>query len=278
MICQARGSLLWNGASIADSMIDAHIQLTTSESPLESLEDALEYSGVSGVIAIQRKASGLENAACLDFAKASQGLVCGMVAWAPLNDEHLLKVQLDVNSREDLVVGYLTDLQDLDINDWLTDHDVTHGINLIAQHNMPLDVILSVEQMPDIIPFLDAHPNLHIVLDHCVETTPHTNGDWERLLREIGRRPHVFYRLSGLAMGSHSDSAYQLTESLKTRFNAALEGFGSERLLYGSNWPDNQTPYPVWLNTVDNLIAHLSEDERLAIYENNAKTIYNISM
>ncbi|HCI91255.1 MAG TPA: amidohydrolase, partial [Verrucomicrobiales bacterium] len=60
-------------------------------------------------------------------------------------------------------------------------------------------------------------------------------------------------------------------------FDSALSAFGPQRLLFGSNWPRNTIAYPVWLNTVDNLVTHLSEDERDSIYTSNAQEIYQIT-
>ncbi len=258
-------------------MIDAHIELPDGEESLNFLDEALEFSGVTGVIVVQREPNQLANQACLDLANNSDGLVSGMVAWTPLADERLLKVQLDADRREKPVCGYLADIHHKNIEQWNSDEDVHHGVGLLAQIGKPLDLLLMPSQLPAILPFLDAHADSPLVIDHCFEDPVTTESFWPQLLREIGRRPHVYYRLSGLAPVANTETAYEATESVKETFNAALEAFGPKRLLYASGWPLAQARYPVWLNTVDNLIHALSNDERAAIFGKNAEEIYVLS-
>jgi|GEM_PF-5143660 L-fuconolactonase len=258
-------------------MIDAHIELPQSEKSLGLLEDALEFSGVNEVIAVQRDACESVKQSCLKLAKQSDGLVRGVITHAPLSDTRKLRIQLDADRRESLIVGYVADFSDTHGIEDSNDQEVTHGVGLIEQSGKPLDVLLAPDQMRDIIPFLDAHPGLNMVLDHCVGSAISMDEEWQRALREIGRRPHVYYRLSGLATGVMGDTAYQITEATQAAFDSALSAFGPQRLLFGSNWPRNTIAYPVWLNTIDNLVTHLSEDERDSIYTSNAQEIYQIT-
>ena len=257
-------------------MIDAHIQLNSDIKSLELLDDALEFSGVSGVFFIQSQTGEAANKVDMTLAKESEGMVCGIIPSAPLTDERLLHIQLDKDCHEDLIVGYHADLEKTKLVDWLNDEDITNAIRQISAYDMPLDLMLSPGQMMEIIPFLDTHPGLQIVLDHCVGAPSDCDNDWLRLLREAGRRPHVFYRLSGLTTAANGESAYEITESVKKGFDAALDSFGADRIFYGSGWPKSPVSYPAWLNTVDNLTSNLSEDERTEIYVNNAEKVYGI--
>lgn len=257
-------------------MIDSHIELPDGGESLDFLDDALEFSGVSGVLAVQREPSGIANRSCLNLAAQSDGLVCGVVAWAPVADDRLLRIQLDADSREPLLRGYAIDIHDRETGAWAGDENVHHGVGLIAGSGKPLDLVLAPRQLPMMLPFLDAHPDLHVVLDHCLGEPAESGGAWQRLLRETGRRPHVSYRLSGLAGVACAETACEATERVKEAFDAALEGFGTRRLLYASGWPVTPARYPVWLNTVDNLVHTLSADERADIFGNNAAEAYHV--
>jgi L-fuconolactonase len=48
--------------------------------------------------------------------------------------------------------------------------------------------------------------------------------------------------------------------------------------MYGSDWPvcNLATTYPAWLNTVDDLIISLSEDEQKAIHQDSAIGFYQL--
>ncbi|HCL97634.1 MAG TPA: hypothetical protein DHW77_07720 [Verrucomicrobiales bacterium] len=258
-------------------MIDAHVELSGSEDSLSQLEDALEFSGVTQVIVVQRSFCKSAMQSHLKLAKESEGLVRGVITAAPLSNTRKLRIQIDADRRENRIVGYLADFSDIHGIEHNNNQEVTHGVGLIEQSGKPLDVLLSPDQMRDIIPFLDAHPSLNIVLDHSMGDAISMDKEWQRVLREVGRRPHVYYRLCGLATGVTGETTYQITEATQVAFDSALSAFGPQRLLFGSNWPRNTIAYPVWLNTVDNLVTHLSEDERDSIYTSNAQEIYQIT-
>ena len=258
-------------------MIDAHIQLPGSEHFLDTLDRALEFSGASGVIALQTVESDLSRHTCLDTAKESEGFICGIVSQMPWGNDKQVKVLLDRDEREELIVGYLADLRKVELGAWLNDEDITHNLRLISQRNIPLDILTTTEQIPYLLPLIDAHPDLHIVLDHCSGAAVNPSSQWARTIREAGRRPHVYYRLSGLTPGLRDESTYAIAEAVKPCFGSALEAFGAERILYGSGWPDLSSPYPAWLNAVDSLTNELSSSEQEAIYGKNALDFYGVS-
>lgn len=258
-------------------MIDAHIQLRADDDFLSSLNSTLEFSGASGVIALQTEQGKAARQKCINTAKASDDLICGVVAQLPWTADSKMRVLLETDEREKTIIGYLADIRETDTRTWLDDEDITYGLQLITEKAKPLDLLTTTEQASSLLPLFDAHPGLHMVLDHCSGSAVTTNNEWQRFIREIGRRPHVYYRLSGLTAGLSGDSAYNLTESVKSCFDTALEAFGAERVLFGSGWPDLQTTYPAWLNTVDSLVNELSTDEKDAIYGANALAFYGLS-
>lgn len=258
-------------------MIDAHIQLRANDHFLSSLRSTLELSGSSGVIALQGEQGPTERQKCIDTVKASDDLIHGLVAQLPWTADSKMRVQLESDEREKAIVGYLADTREVEIKSWLNDEDLSYGLQLISDKSKPLDLLTTTAQIPHLLPLIDTHADLHIVLDHCGGSAVAPSDQWQRFIREIGRRPHVYYRLSGLATGLSGNSAYELTDSVKSCFETALEAFGSDRILYGSGWPELEATYPVWLNTVDNLVNNLSEDETDAIYGNNAMAVYGVS-
>ena len=65
---------------------------------------------------------------------------------------------------------------------------------------------------------------------------------------------------------------------LEPYFQTALEAFGPERLLFGSDWPVCllRTGYDRWFNTVKTAIGELSASEQSAILGGNAERIYQL--
>jgi L-fuconolactonase len=57
-----------------------------------------------------------------------------------------------------------------------------------------------------------------------------------------------------------------------------LAAFGSDRLLFGSDWPVCRvaTTYSNWVHTVERFARSLSRDERDALFHRNAAQAYRL--
>ena len=99
---------------------------------------------------------------------------------------------------------------------------------------------------------------------------------WRERLRELGARPNVYCKLSGMA--TEADWTSWTTDDLRPYFDVALECFGAGRLLAGSDWPvcTVATSYQRWWQTLQELVSALSPDERDGILGHNAKRVYNL--
>lgn len=249
-------------------MIDAQVQLPDGMASLDALAADLEFSGVSHVIA---------RSSCATLARESDKLVLGVVASAPLADDRALNIRLDEDSHEELIVGYHLDISERRMPDLAEDHDTMSGLQKLARHGHPLALTLKPGQLAGLPAFLDTHADLLILLE-IITSAEETQQFPQRILREIGRRPHAHFCLSGLTHGLAGESVPRLSEALRPVFGSALEAFTPSRILHGSGWPTATagTTYPAWLSTVDNLLHELSDDELDDIRQQNACGFYNI--
>lgn len=115
------------------------------------------------------------------------------------------------------------------------------GARELPGRRLTFDACVRAEQIRDVIALGEAVPELRIVLDHLGKPAVGTDAaplrpsaEWLRDLAELGSRPHTYVKLSGLPEESKGRwSAEQLTPFL----DAALDAFGAERLMWGSDWP-----------------------------------------
>jgi L-fuconolactonase len=84
---------------------------------------------------------------------------------------------------------------------------------------------------------LDAVPNLRSVLDHCAK--PDLRGkdlsEWRQRLGEVAAHPGVFCKLSGLV--TEADPVKWRPRDLAPAIDHALDVFGEDRVVFGSDWP-----------------------------------------
>lgn len=241
-------------------------------------EDDLEFSGVDQVISIQSRPRDRENHFLIDQAKKSDDLVAAVVGWAPLESDDL-RLFLDQYIHEPLLKGIREMIEGTPDEQFLGNPDFDRGMTELTHRGLTFDLLISHDQLPATIALADRHPNQPMVLNHIGKPPIQRNefpAAWARHIRELARRPHLYCKLSGLTTLIQDDTP-PTTDLFRPYFDAILNAFGPNRIMYGSDWPvcNLNTTYPAWLNTVDNLLFHLSEDEKRAIHQENALRFYN---
>lgn len=272
---------LWKYKAANCPWITGDMTVLKHDHRITELEDELEFSGVDQVIAVQSRRSDRENHFLLKQAKKSDGLVAGIVGWAPL-DSADLRVFLDQYLHEPMLKGVREIIDSSCAEELLNNPDFDHGITELARHDLAFDLMVSEQHLPAAILFADRHPNQRMVLNHCGSPDMGSTGptaSWAHAIRELARRPHVYCKISGLSaqLGSMTSRSTH-SQILKPCFEALCNAFGPERMMFGSDWPvcNLSTTYPAWLNTVDDLILPLSEDEQKAIRRDTAMDFYRI--
>ena len=93
---------------------------------------------------------------------------------------------------------------------------------------------------------------------------------------ELGRRDNVYCKLSGMVTESSwtSWTAEQLLPYIET----ALESFGPQRLMFGSDWPvvTLASTYSRWISIIRSAIASLTQDEHDWILWRSATRAYGL--
>jgi L-fuconolactonase len=248
---------------------------------VDDFELDLEFSGIDQVISVQSRRSDRENHFLLEQAKKSDNLVAGIVGWAPLDSDDI-RVFLDQYLHEPMLKGIREIIAGSSEDKFLNNPDFDRGMKELLRHDLAFDLMVSEPQLAAAIAFADRHPNQRMVLNHCgcpqIQTDAFSTS-WAHSIRELARRPHLYCKLSGLSSQlPHDTGRASHSQILSPYFDTVCNAFGPERIMYGSNWPvcKMNTTYPAWLNTVDDLIISLSEDERQAIHQDTAIGFYQL--
>jgi L-fuconolactonase len=100
--------------------------------------------------------------------------------------------------------------------------------------------------------------------------------EWKKQFSQLARYPNVYCKLSGLV--TEADWSNWKAEDLKPYVEVALEYFGSQRLMFGSDWPVCllAASYDQVLEVAEVLVGSLSKEERERIFSANAKQFYRI--
>jgi L-fuconolactonase len=129
----------------------------------------------------------------------------------------------------------------------------------------------------------DACPQLPIVIDHLAKP-PIASGDygaWRADMRAAASRPNVHAKISGLNTAVDPAEWPSWTSSqLVDAIGYAIEAFGAERLMFGSDWPvailagDYAKVWAATNEVLDEL--DVLGAERAAILGDNAAALYRM--
>src|SRR5206468_12413221 len=92
----------------------------------------------------------------------------------------------------------------------------------------------------------DAVPALRIVLDHLPALDPAEadRAAYDAALREIGKRPQIFVKLSEIIHRVNGQVSTELS-TYRARLDLLVDVFGEDRILFGSDWPNSDGVAPV---------------------------------
>ncbi|WP_234357279.1 amidohydrolase [Streptomyces sp. NBRC 110028] len=134
-------------------------------------------------------------------------------------------------------------------------------------------------QLPQAAHLAARHSGLRFVPDH-LGGPPEPGQDmsrWASRLRQLARQPNVVARVSGLT-SALAPGSWRATD-LAAQVTIALESFGSERLLHGSDWPSAEFGGGTapWKSAAEALLDGLSPAARARVFGGNAADVYSLS-
>jgi L-fuconolactonase len=183
----------------------------------DDLEPLLAEHRVRGTVLVQARGSSDETRSLLEIA-ATTPFVLGVVGWVDLTN--------DVGGSLDGLVGVRHQVEDEPDPSWLLRDDVQRGITTVGKAGLVFDLLVRDAQLPAAVETARRHPDIRFVLDH-VGKRPRDDAAWSEGVAALAELPNVMCKLSGL-----------FTEfDPKGTVARALEWFGTDRCMFGSDWP-----------------------------------------
>ena len=214
--------------------------MTDEMSPLrrrfdtEDLEQLLRQHAVAGTVVVQARSSLDETRSLLSIA-AETPFLLGVVGWVDLTDPAIPEVLASLASPH--LVGVRHQVQDEPDPRWLLRPDVLRGLDAIGTAGLAYDLLVRPRELPAALEVARRLPHIRFVVDHVAKPTlgAVSNDEWARGLAAIAALPNVTCKLSGLVTEAPRGGLQR--EDLVTVLRRALDWFGPDRCLYGSDWP-----------------------------------------
>ncbi len=245
----------------------------------DELKDNLESAGIDGTVVVQARQSLEETQWLLEVA-SQHPFIRGVVGWVPLIAPDVGDVLARLVSDRNLkAVRHV--LHDEPDDDYMLRNDFNRGIGCLRGHGLVYDILIFARHLENTIRFVDKHPEQPFVVDHIAKPAISERGfdeHWAAQIRELSRRVHVSCKLSGVVTEVR-DRAWTV-DLLRPYFESVLDAFGTDRLMFGSDWPVCllRCGYEEWAATVRDLIRELSDAEQAQIMGPNACRLYGLGV
>lgn len=240
------------------------------------LRPELEAAGLTGCIAVQTRQTLDETRFLLDLAK-HHAEIRGVVGWVDLCSPDV-ETQLREFTKNHRFVGVRHIAQTEPDPRFLVSEPFLRGIAALSTTDLTYDVLVYPHQLAAAVELADRFPGQRFVLDHLGKPDLRRGqlGEWEQRMRALARHGNVAAKLSGLV--TEADWQHWTPETLRPAFAVALEAFGPQRLLFGSDWPVClcATGYRRWVDTVEGWLSDLPEADRAAVFGGNAVRLYHL--
>ncbi|MDQ3292258.1 MAG: amidohydrolase family protein [Bacteroidota bacterium] len=242
------------------------------------LQPELEKAGFAGCVAVQASQTEAETEFLLDLA-ARYSFIKGVVGWVDLRAENAPE-RLAYFAKNPLFKGVRHVVQDEPDDLFLLQPSFLKGISALQPLGLTYDILIYPKHLPVATEFVAHFPEQKFVLDHLAKPFIKQNGwqPWATDLKKLAEHSTVSAKLSGLV--TEADWHNWQPQDLKPYLELALEAFGPDRLLIGSDWPVCRLAgeHPSVMQVVMDFISTLTQAEQAAILGQNAIQFYNLEM
>lgn len=178
----------------------------------------------------------------------------------------------------------------------LVDETFRAGVAELSRRGLTFDAWVFYRQIPDVISLAKAFPEMPVIVDHLagpIGIGPYADdrqqvfNEWKGLMGQLSECGNVSIKLGGIYMPLNGWALHRRTEPATSAQVAdmtrhfylhAIECFGTSRCMFESNFPADRSSisYRVLWNVFKRVTAQFTEDEKCALFHDNAARIYDL--
>jgi L-fuconolactonase len=213
---------LWDPARAAYPWMTDDVAALCRRFGPEHLEPLLREHGVEGTVLVQARADLAETRELLAVA-AAHPWVLGVVGWIDLQGD----VPAQLAELEGPLVGVRHPVQDEPDPVWLLRPEVQRGVAALGEAGLVYDLLVKPAQLRAAVETVRRRQGVRFVLDHVAKRPPGDDSAWREGVAALAALPNVVCKISGVFTEHDPAGTVEL----------ALEWFGPERCMFGSDWP-----------------------------------------
>jgi L-fuconolactonase len=248
----------------------------------EDLRPLLASSGVDRTVLVQTVSSVEETREFLATA-ATADFIAGVVGWVDLMDPGIGQklVQLREGPGGSFLVAIRHQVHDEPDPSWLLRPAVQRGIRAVGDAGLVYELLVRTRELPAALETVRWLPDVHFVIDHLAKpqiVAGPRDAAWEHAMAPFADCPNVSVKLSGMVTeASWSDWT---PDDLRPYIQHAVEWFGPDRCLFGSDWPVCllAATYDRVIDALKDVLHEMERADREAVFGGNAIRVYGLAV
>jgi L-fuconolactonase len=237
----------------------------------EDLAPILQRNGIDQTVLVQASNSVAETRWLLELADANP-FIAGVVGWVDLTASDDLCSHPKLKGVRHLVESEPDD-------GWLTRPDVMSGLKKLSARGCSYDLLVHTRHLRYVPQVVESCPELQFVIDHMAKPPIARNEikAWAEAMKPVAAFANIYCKLSGLV--TETNWASWRTADLRPYVDHALELFGTDRMMFGSDYPVCllAASYDRVLESFQELLQDLSDADRDKIFSTNARRFYRLA-
>ena len=265
----------WKYDKVRDAWITDKMKTLQQDYLPQTIAGTLRRNGVNGCIAVQADQSELETLFLMELSK-SHDIIKGVVGWVDLQNEKI-EERLQYFTQYKVIKGWRHIVQG-EADDFLLKPAFHRGVSALRSYNYTYDILIYPRQLKAALEFVSKFPEQKLVIDHCAKPgiADRKIDDWAAMMKEIAKSPNVYCKLSGLF--TEAKWKEWSPAEFYPYLDVVFEAFGTERLLYGSDWPVILLSgmYVQWKSLLEKYMEDFDKEDKEKVFGRNAVRFYNL--
>ncbi len=201
----------------------------------DDLKPILDKHHMDGSIVVQAAPTLEETDYLLSLAAADETIL-GVVGYLDLNDPHCIS-QYEACKKHPKYVGFRIMIQDMPDAYQVLEPRFVENLQYFEKEDVPVDLLVVSHQLEPLIQLIQKVPQLRGVIDHMAKPriAEGIMQPWKKQIAELAAFPKLYCKLSGMV--TEADHQRWTKDQFVPYVRTIVEQFGSDRVMFGSDWP-----------------------------------------
>lgn len=144
------------------------------------------------------------------------------------------------------------------------------------QLKVPMTILTTALRLPDLVPLIEANPELTVVIDHMADC-PVDRPDLLKLLLDLARYPKVYVKISDLWIVGKQPYPFPDSQDQARR---VMDAFGASRVMWSTNWPVSlrELPYARIVELYRDHLNFVTPEEHRQILSGTVQRIWPFNL